>query len=259
MACGKLEDMAKSNESQFSEIEAQRRRVAAERRKVMMPIFIGSAVGTISLLAILLMLWPRISNHLMQQPMNTIAQMNTAEEYYNAGIGYKGAGWVERSRECLKRAIDLDTDAKGTVRKKAERFLRTRIPIKTVSMEAEQQNIEAYNAAARGDNKRAKQIWISMTKKFPDFEWPYGNLASVYLEEDDALTASTLAEQVLEKNPHYFNAIMALASARARAKDYEGAIKCLEQAIQEDPDDSDARNTYRILVRAKGRNATRHL
>jgi tetratricopeptide (TPR) repeat protein len=238
-------------------------KVAADRSKAIRLILVGLAVGLVSACAIVSMVWPRLDQAIRMARMEYSSgtnktKLSTALDYYNAGCRYKGNGWIERSRSCLKRAIELDGPS-GPIAERANMFLRTRLPAKQISDAAEQRNIEAFNAAAGGDEKLAKEIWTKMTVDYPDFEWPYGNLASVYLHDGDSVQAERYARKALQINPDYINGINLLAQARYNQKDLDGAERQAALALSKDPHYDQALTLMRIIAGRRSKQAGNRL
>ncbi len=196
----------------------------------------GSAVRIL----ILLIAMPAIligGSHLLGGvPPEKVPTGLTAQKYYDLGVDYKGVGWTEQSRESLKLAIKLDPDGVG---KKAKLYLRTKLPHTAVSQDAVQMNIIGFNYQF-ADKKKAETAWKECIAKYPDFEWPYSNLASLYIEEDRLKEAEPLLEKALALNPDYLNALNNMADLKARLKDYTAVRKYAQQVIELDPDNLEA-------------------
>ncbi len=165
-------------------------------------------------------------------PPETIAEDLTAEEYYDLGLKYRTAGWIERCRDALKRAIKAK-DA-GTIAEKASIYLKSRLPVASIPPEAEKRNIEGYNEYISNPTK-AKEIFAQLIKDYPDFEWPYSNLANYYLRNGDTKSAIPLLEKAIQLNPFYQSALMLMAEAYAIEMNYSEANRYINRAINCDP------------------------
>jgi tetratricopeptide (TPR) repeat protein len=152
-----------------------------------------------------------------------------AEQYYALGVVYKGAAWVELSRDALNRAIKLDPKESTGV--KAGVFLKTSIPRYPISKDATELNIEGFNQKASGEDAKAIATCEECIKKYPTFEWPYSNLGTIYVEKGDTVKAEELFNKALSINPCYVNAWIGLAKAKRKANDSTGAQQCIEKAL----------------------------
>ncbi len=152
-----------------------------------------------------------------------------ASQYYTLGIIYKGAGWIELSRDALNRAIKLDP--KGSIGTKAGVFLKTSVPRYPVSQEATDLNIEGFNQHASGDDTKAIATYEECIKTYPTFEWPYSNLGSLYVDKGDTAKAKELFNKALAINPSYVNAWVGMAKAKRKENDAAGAQQCIDNAL----------------------------
>ena len=114
------------------------------------------------------------------QPADVVPEGLTAAQYLDLGKQYKAAGWPEQARDALTRSIKADPEGAG---KEAAIYLRAYIPRYRVPNVAVQMNVRGYNQLARGDQAGAVRTFQDCIAQFPDFEWPYGNLGSVYVEQ----------------------------------------------------------------------------
>jgi tetratricopeptide (TPR) repeat protein len=178
-----------------------------------------------------------------------VPDLKTAQQYYDKGAVFKNKGWVEPSRQCLQRAIAMDRG--GPVGKKAEIYLRTRLPLKPVSYEAEQESIEAYNLSAEGKYEQANAVWKRLIKQAPDFEWPLTNLAWNYVDMDELDEAELLARHVLDVNPHFANAKLVMSALAEKRKDFETAKQWVDKVLKEDPENYEALAARQQIERAE--------
>jgi len=157
----------------------------------------------------------------------------TAAQYLDLGKQYKAAGWPEQARDALTRSIKADPEGVG---KKAAIYLRAYIPRYRVPDVAVQMNVRGYNQLARGDQAGAVRTFQDCIAQFPDFEWPYGNLGSVYVEQGRTREAKDILQKAVTINPSYVNGWLHLATARLKDGDMNGAIEAARMAQQIDPD-----------------------
>ncbi|HEY9679826.1 MAG TPA: tetratricopeptide repeat protein [Drouetiella sp.] len=175
----------------------------------------------------------------MDLPPREVPEGLSAAEYYKLGVQYKSMGWTEQARDALTLAVEDESDMETNVQ--AKRFLRTKIPRFPVPLLAEQKNIEGFNLMATGDVDAAKITFEELIDQFPDFEWPYGNLAVLCLHSGEIPKAKELLEKALSINPDYVNGWLHMATAKGLELDLEGARKCVERALQSDPTDTAAK------------------
>lgn len=144
-------------------------------------------------------------------------------------IEYKNNGWVERSREALMKATRIDPQ--GESGHSAAVFLTVAIPRNPVSELASYENIEGYNLMAAGKESEAIQKFQEMINQYPNFEWPYGNLASMYLDQGKLAQAKPLIDKALEINPCYLNGLRYKMQLLIQQKDQGGAQQVASEAI----------------------------
>ncbi len=159
----------------------------------------------------------------------------TASEYYMLGFQYKSAGWTEQARESIMKAIAIDGG--GTIAKKAEIFLKTRLPRYPVP-----ENAVLMNIAANGENSfftrdKAEAIWKQCIGEYPKFEWPYNNLSDLYIQKGKFKEAEKLLNSALNINPNYVNAWIHLAECKLKENDKIAAQNCVNKALELEPDD----------------------
>ena len=92
-------------------------------------------------------------------------------------------------------------------------------------------------------------------------EWPYFNLGSLSLRQGQPAEAEVFLRQALERQPNWSEGKAKLGMALLALDRLPEALSCLEQAIQIDPKNADARYQYaRLLVKlGKQDEAERHL
>ena len=104
--------------------------------------------------------------------------------------------------------------------------------------EAISMNIQGYNTK---DKSKAKKIFENCIAKYPNFEWPYLNLGSIYLNQGNTAKAEELLTKTLSINPDSVEGLCLLAETKRREKDFAGATKYINQALERDPDDPRAK------------------
>ncbi len=170
----------------------------------------------------------------------------SSQEYYELGLKYKAIGWIGQSKDSLQKAIEQDSF--GNVSHKALTFMKTRLPLREVPQEAVRANIEGYNNML-SNPKIAKQIWWRLTEEYPEFEWPFSNLASLLITEGDITQARRLLERAIELNPCYINALLHLANSYAVEMEYKKAIDCIDRIIDLEPENEEAHKKSETIKR----------
>lgn len=149
--------------------------------------------------------------------------------YFALGLQYKDSGWVERARAALQKAAKLDPE--GTAGHSAQVFLDIAIPKKFTSEEAIMGNIAAYNLMAASRNDAAVSKFREVIAQYPDFEWPYGNLASMYLDDGHFDEAEALVDKALAINPCYLNGLRTKIAILRRRRFQKEEVKYIGNAL----------------------------
>lgn len=210
----------------------------ARNAKLLVGVVAGSGVLLCGALASQLVI--HFIVHGFRSPTNLVA-----ERYYQAGLYQKKLGHTEDSRRALLTAIKKD---KGEIGFKALSFLRSHLPAHPVSREAEQLNIEGYNLDHSSKPVEAEKVWLDCIAQYPNFEWPYSNLASLYLRQGKTDDALRLLERAVEINPFYTNALRNLSETHLALGNREKAIEYAREAVQSDPTDQDAKDELKRLL-----------
>ncbi len=167
-------------------------------------------------------------------PTRDVPQGMSAEEYFRIANQYKTMGWTEQARDALLLANEIDPNDVGP---KALRYLRTKIPRHPVPHHAVKKNIWGHSLFLRGELDSAKATFEELIKNYPDFEWPYGNLGAVYIQQGKISNAKDVLSKALDINGDYLNAWLHLARARAAVLEVREAQSCIDKAVRLDPDD----------------------
>jgi tetratricopeptide (TPR) repeat protein len=169
----------------------------------------------------------------------------SAQEYFNLGKQYKNLGWCEQSRDALVKAIEVAEEPE--LADAARRYLLSRIPKMPVPHHAVQKNIEGFNQLSRGEVLAARKTFEELTRNYPDFEWPRGNLGSVYSKLGELERAEDILFDVLDYNPNYLNAWLHLARLKAAKLEVFEANRYLDKALKLDPEDESARALKQVV------------
>lgn len=150
-----------------------------------------------------------------------------ALELFKTGIKYQQSGRIELSRKALENAIELDPS--GKVGNSARMMIRTKLPRYPVPSDAEQRNIIGFNQMNHGDISAAQKTFSALIKEFPQFEYPYGNLIYLYIQERKLSDARSLLKRVLQINPNYLNGWKYLAEIQRIENDSTGYKQSIER------------------------------
>jgi tetratricopeptide (TPR) repeat protein len=142
-------------------------------------------------------------------------------QYYELGLRYRLGGLVGLAREALTRVVDL---APGSAMAgKASLVLRGQLPRAPVPPAAEQRNIEAYNLMS-SNPAAAKDKFQALMREYPDFEWPFSNLAWLYFDEGKIDEAHGLAKYLLSVNPEHVRSLDLAMKIAIKQKNFEEAL-----------------------------------
>ncbi len=170
-------------------------------------------------------------------PPRSVPAGLSADKYFELGKKYKTCGWTELAREALKKAIDMDKG--GTAGVSALQYLRTKVPRHPVPLMAEQLNIQGFNLMESDkDYRAAKKIFLGLIEKYPEFEWPYSNVAHIYLKHGDLTPAEEHFAGAIKINPHYANAWIGLGRINTLRSKYNEAKACMNKAAAIDSEES---------------------
>lgn len=159
-------------------------------------------------------------------PLAPPTEQTTALAIFKTAVKYQQSGRIELSRQSLEKAIALDPN--GKVGNSAKLHLLTKLPRYPVASEAEQRNIIGFNQMNHGDISAAQKTFSDLIHDFPQFEYPYGNLAYLYIQERKLKEAKTLLQHVLKINPNYLNGWKYSAEIQRIEKDSAGYNQSIE-------------------------------
>jgi serine/threonine protein kinase len=225
-------------------------------RKVAIAAGAVVVIGVLAAIQIAVPLWmqsrkpglmaPEQVGPMVPEHVGPTAAEQQAAKYYYLGVYYKQKGWTEYSRAALQEAIRRD---KGEIGFKALSFLRSHLPAHPVSHEAEQLNIKGYNLWQKAaDYKGAERVFRQCMALYPNFEWPYSNLGSEFVELGQPKKGLPFLEKATQINPFYTNALRHLSDAHIALGHRDKAIQYLKDAVESDPSDQDVKEELRDLM-----------
>jgi type IV pilus assembly protein PilF len=161
----------------------------------------------------------------LQPDVTKQSRFDSGNEYYQQGVLYKAYGWTEKARESMIQAQHFDSKTKD----KAKLYIRTHLPLYPISKDAEQMNIKGYNLMASSKTDKAIEAFKKCMAKYPEFEWPYGNLGSLYIKLGDFDQARVYLDKAIAINPDYINALRHLAELELRQGHRKEALLYLDK------------------------------
>lgn len=130
--------------------------------------------------------------------------------------------------------ISIFTGCAGTgeSKKEAETAQPQAQPQEAVSPEARQKYDEALKAMRNGDNNKAKELLLGLSKTYPELSGPYTNLGLIYFREgkvDEAQEAFLQAIKVNPKSAVSYNHLGIISRSKGNFQEakayYEQALK----------------------------------
>jgi tetratricopeptide (TPR) repeat protein len=100
--------------------------------------------------------------------------------------------------------------------------------------------LEKYRAGRRLRLKRSKEAEAALKECIqdcPDFEWPYGELAALLIDEKRFDEAETYLSEALKRKPEYVRGYLWMSQIYLHKGDLEKAATLLAQARSLDPED----------------------
>lgn len=165
----------------------------------------------------------------------------------SAGMSLTEGGLVNLARIVLSACIQHCSDPE--VRKKAEAFLRYRLPAGEVKKLAESLNAAGYNLHyAHQQPREAIEAYKKAITADPSFPWPYHNIGQVYRKEGKNEQALEWYQKAVAINPNYWRAQINLGVILSGLKRYKEAIVAYRQAVALNPDDTDSRRHLEWLL-----------
>jgi tetratricopeptide (TPR) repeat protein len=165
----------------------------------------------------------------------------SADDYLKLGKQYKQNGWISLSQDSLKRAQEL---APGTqTATSAMQYLQTKVPKVRVPLEVEHRNIQGYQYMAKGELEKTRQVFEGLMQEYPDFEWPYLNLATAYQKDGQLEKAKFLLRKLLSINPDHVEAWDVLARIYTAEFDLPEAQNAIARAQEVYPEEENNMKT----------------
>jgi tetratricopeptide (TPR) repeat protein len=176
----------------------------------------------------------------------TVPEGLTPEEYLKLGKQYKQNGWIGQAQEALERVQRLAPGSRTAT--DAELYLKTKVPRVHVSVAVEQKNIEGYHAMSKGNLQKSREVFEGLMDEYPEFEWPYLNLATAYYKDRQLDKAKFLLRKLLSINPDHVEAWDVLARIHAAEFDIPEAQEAISKALELYPDDTQLKTMIDCLA-----------
>jgi len=170
----------------------------------------------------------------------------SADEYLKLGKQYKQNGWITLSQDSLARAQELAPDTATAT--DARRYLLTKVPKPRVTLEVEQRNLEGYHFMAKRNLPKAREVFEGLMHDYPNFEWPYLNLATAYYRDGQMEQAKFLLRKLLSINPDHAEAWDILARIYAAELDIPEAQNAVAKALELYPEDNNIKTLIDCLA-----------
>lgn len=164
--------------------------------------------------------------------METIPKSLSPREYFELGVVYRLTGWIELAKECLVKAENLANGDEVAVY--AERLRRTELPRMNVPVNAVEGNIEGFNLMGT-EPEKAKKIFERLMETYPDFEWPFTNLAKIYIKEGNIDKARGLAKYAHSVNGDLLRPIELMAHIELEQENDTKALEHFERLLELSP------------------------
>lgn len=164
--------------------------------------------------------------------MEKVPSSLSPREYFELGVVYRLTGWIELAKECFVKAESLANGDEVAVH--AERLRRTELPRMEVPDAAVEGNIEGFNLM-RNEPERAKKVFERLMETYPDFEWPFTNLAKIYIKEGDIEKAKGLAKYAHSVNRDLLRPIELLAHIELEQENDQRALEHFENLLKLSP------------------------
>ncbi len=158
---------------------------------------------------------------------------NDSESYYYLGRLYFSTDNARDALTSFERALEIDPS----------------------SVRARNHLGQTYEALGRfpqaeGAYKQAIELEGKQSKKS---EWPYYNLALLYLHDGRTDRAISLFRQALDRNSALTEAKVNLAKALSQTKQTEAALMLLDDAVRTDPKNAQAHYRLALLLLESGK------
>lgn len=160
-------------------------------------------------------------------PLDYIPDGGSQAQYILMARRYEVIGYGEQMRGALKKAVEVggsDTD-------KAKLWLRIRVPRMKVPEKASFGYMNALRVRVSSSQDQSCQQFEALVRDYPDFEWPYLQVARVLFFRGDVERAEDLVKKVLKINPDFFKAWLMITQfdlAHWRINDLEQHISKLQ-------------------------------
>lgn len=169
-----------------------------------------------------------------------LLQPQRADCLLSVGMNLTEGGLVNLARVALVDRIQHSSDPE--VRKKAEVFVRHRLPAQDVKKQAESLNIIGYNFQhSVKQPQEALAVYHKAIAADPSFPWPYHNIGQVYRKEGNNTQAIEWYQKAIALNPNYWKAHVNLGVSLAALRRDDEAFAAYQKAVALNPDDSDSR------------------
>lgn len=173
-------------------------------------------------------------------PLKGIPIAKSADEYYSLGRKYLLAGLHSRAAICFHKSIDMD--ATSPAARAASTALRTEIPFKKASEEAEKKLMRAKELFVIGRFNNSIEVCREGIHQFPEHAPFYLHLANLLITEGELEEPDRLVATALKLFPDYIDALLARARIDMIGLQLTRARYALEKLLTLCPDHRNAQS-----------------
>jgi tetratricopeptide (TPR) repeat protein len=136
-------------------------------------------------------------------PLDRVPEGKTAEEYFQLAERYEQIGACEPARECAQRVLDLELKKDTQLANRAQRFMKAKLPARKISHEAMIKYMSALRYTLMKKEDKAKELFVELEVKHPNFEWPLIPLAALELKDGNLERCKSLLNTAQQINPSF--------------------------------------------------------
>ena len=170
------------------------------------------------------------------KPPDEIPPDLTGRELYELGIELQAVGRLEESRTILSNCLDVSESEE--LKEKARLFIKTQLPKNSVPPRAEEKCIEAFKTM-NADIEKSKNDLLKLTMEYPDFEWPFMFLGTMYITEGANKKAEKMIRRVVSNNPDLIMAKHLLITILLADGKFNDALEFIDKFVERAETDND--------------------
>jgi len=179
-----------------------------------------------------------LEHHLLPalgMPLDAIPEDRLAEEYLILAGKYNQIGACEPARECLSKIISMEGES--PLSRTAKVQIKTQLPRHVVPHDAMLKYMSALRYLFTQKEEKAKEQLVDLEVKFPRFELPMVQLASIALKNREEVRARHLLDAALKINGSLSKAWCLKARLAISEWKLSEMDSCIEKLTELDPND----------------------